>query len=67
MDVAGEERSRQDERRRKLERMKIKLEESGLGSSSEVLKEHQETTERDEFLARETGRHPLIVPVVVEV
>jgi len=52
-DAAGEERSAQDERRRKLERMKIKLEESGLGQSSDVLKEHQETTERDEFLARE--------------
>lgn len=54
-DAAGEERSRQDERRRKLERMKIKLEESGLGSSTEVLKEHKETTERDEFLSRELG------------
>lgn len=52
-DAAQEERSAQDERRRKLERMKIKLEESGLGQSSEVLKEHQETRERDEFLARE--------------
>jgi chromosome segregation protein len=52
-DVAQEERARQDERRRKIERMKIKLEESGLGSSSDVLREHQETAERDEFLARE--------------
>ncbi len=54
-DIASEDRARQDERRRKLERMKIKLEESGLGSSTEVLKEHKETTERDEFLARELG------------
>lgn len=52
-DAAGEERGRQEERRRKLERMKIKLEESGLGQSTDVLREHKETTERDEFLARE--------------
>jgi chromosome segregation protein len=52
-DMATEERSLQAERRRKLERMKIKLEESGAGNSAEVLREHQETTERDAFLARE--------------
>lgn len=52
-EAAAEERSAQEERRRKLERMKIKLEESGLGSSGDVLKEHKETTERDEFLSRE--------------
>lgn len=48
-----EPRSAQEERRRKLERQKIRLEEAGLGNSAEVLKEHRETTERDEFLARE--------------
>lgn len=53
MDAAEEERSVQEERRRKLERMKIRLEESGLGSSSDIIREHKETTERDEFLARE--------------
>lgn len=53
IDMEDEERSVQDERRRKLERMKIRLEESGLGSSSDILKEHQETTERDAFLAHE--------------
>lgn len=52
-DAAHEERPVQEERRRKLERMKIKVEESGLGSSTDILKEHQETTERDEFLGRE--------------
>lgn len=52
-DIAGEDRARQEDRRRKIERMKIRLEEAGLGNSSEILKEHQETSERDQFLARE--------------
>jgi chromosome segregation protein len=52
-DMAQEDRARQEDRRKKLERMKIKLEEIGAGNSAEVLKEHRETTERDQFLARE--------------
>jgi chromosome segregation protein len=52
-EMADEDRSAQEERRRTLERKKIRLEELGAGNSSDVLKEHQETTERDEFLARE--------------
>ncbi|HWB33710.1 MAG TPA: AAA family ATPase [Candidatus Paceibacterota bacterium] len=52
-DMLEESRERQFERRKKLERTKIKLEEIGAGNSSDVLKEHQETTERDQFLARE--------------
>ncbi len=52
-DIADEPRVKQEERRRKLERMKIKLEETGLGNTNEILKEHKETVERDEFLARE--------------
>lgn len=39
--------------RRKLERMKIKVEELGIGSGDEVLKEFQEVSERDEFLIKE--------------
>lgn len=52
-EMSDEPRSVQEERRRKLERMKIRLEELGAGNSADVLKEHKETTERDEFLARE--------------
>lgn len=48
-----EPREAQGERRRKLERLKIRLEESGTGNASEVLKEHEETSARDLFLARE--------------
>ncbi len=52
-DLADEDRTRQEERRRKLERMKIRLEEAGAGNSTEILKEHQETVERDAFLTHE--------------
>jgi chromosome segregation protein len=52
-DILSEDRSAQESRRKKLERMKIKLEEIGAGNSTEVLREHKETLERDEFLARE--------------
>ncbi len=51
--ASGEARGFQDERRRKLERMKIRLEESGGGNQDEVLKEYAETSERDQFLSRE--------------
>jgi len=48
-----EERSVQQDRRRKLERIKIRLEETGSGNVEEIRKEHTETSERDAFLARE--------------
>ncbi len=51
--IAHEPRDAQAERRKKIERIKIRLEESGGGNHSEVLKEHEETMGRDEFLARE--------------
>lgn len=47
------ERSLQEELRRKIERIKIKLEDIGSGSGADVLKEYQEAEERDQFLARE--------------
>jgi chromosome segregation protein len=48
-----EDRAKQEERRRKLERMKIRLEESGAIGSADILKEFKETTEREQFLMRE--------------
>ena len=51
--IVCEERTVQIERRRTLERMKIRLEELGMGSNDEVLKEYKNAKERDEFLARE--------------
>jgi chromosome segregation protein len=52
-EIAEEPREAQEERRRKLERGKIRLEELGAGNSAETLKEYKETTEREQFLARE--------------
>lgn len=47
------DRNTQEELRRKIERIKIKLEDSALGNGLEVLKEYKEMTERDEFLMKE--------------
>ncbi len=38
---------------KKIERIKIKLEDAGGGSGTDVLKEYEDTKERDAFLARE--------------
>ncbi len=43
----------QEEVHKKIERIKIKLEDAGLSGGSEVLKEYQEVSERDQFLVRE--------------
>mgnify|MGYP001571972144 CR=1 FL=1 len=43
----------QDELKKKIERIKIKLEDAGLGSGVEVMREFEEVSKRDEFLARE--------------
>ncbi|MFA6476156.1 MAG: chromosome segregation SMC family protein [Candidatus Paceibacterota bacterium] len=51
-EVRNEERTLQEDRRRKIERIKIRLEDMGV-ESSEVLKEHDEVVERDAFLAKE--------------
>jgi chromosome segregation protein len=45
--------SDRDEIRKELEKMKIRLEELGGAGGSEVMKEYQETLERDEYLNRE--------------
>jgi chromosome segregation protein len=54
-ETALEDRARQEERRRKIERLKIRIEDAGGGSGAEVMKEFEEVTERDQFLAREIG------------
>ncbi|MEO5635035.1 MAG: AAA family ATPase [Candidatus Paceibacterota bacterium] len=43
----------QEDLKRKIERIKIKLEDAGLGNGAEVLKEFEEVSERDNFLAKE--------------
>ncbi len=53
IETAEENREAQEERRREVERIKIRLEESGAANGEEVMKEYKETNERDEFLAKE--------------
>lgn len=48
-----ESRSVQEERRRKIEKIKIRLEDSGGIGGADVLKEYTEATERDAFLHKE--------------
>jgi chromosome segregation protein len=43
----------QEEQKKKIERIKIKLEDAGLGNGAELMKEFKEVTERDQFLAKE--------------
>lgn len=47
------DRNLQEELRRKIERIKMKLEDAGLGGGSEIMKEFEEVSERDNFLAKE--------------
>ena len=42
-----------EEQKRKIERIKIKLEDAGLVGGSEVMKEFKEATDRDQFLLKE--------------
>ncbi len=51
--AGGEERSAQIERKRNMEKLKIRFEDASVAGSDEILKEYRETSERDEFLARE--------------
>ncbi len=48
----GEERQAQEERKHKLDRLLIRLEEAG-GTGEEIREEHKEVSEREAFLARE--------------
>ncbi len=49
----SEGREVQEKRRREIERLKIKIEESGIGNGEAVIQEFRQTKERDEFLTRE--------------
>ncbi|NTV44465.1 MAG: AAA family ATPase [Candidatus Yonathbacteria bacterium] len=52
-EAIAESRAIQEERRRAIERIKIKLEDAGVGGGGDVMKEYGEVTERDAFLERE--------------
>jgi chromosome segregation protein len=49
----SEPRSTQEDRRRKIEKIKIRLEDAGGIGGADVLKEYTEATERDAFLEKE--------------
>lgn len=49
----AESRHEQEERRKAIERIKIRLEDSGAGNGEDVLKEYNEAKDRDAFLTRE--------------
>ncbi|MFA6301128.1 MAG: AAA family ATPase [Candidatus Paceibacterota bacterium] len=42
-----------EEQKKKIERIKIKLEDAGLGNGAELMKEYKEVFERDQFLEKE--------------
>jgi len=48
-----EERDLQEERKKQIEKIKIRLEDMGAGGGAEVLNEYKQANERDEFLANE--------------
>ena len=50
----SEDRSVQEKRRREIERLKIKIEESGIGNGDAVVEEFNNTKERDEFFGERT-------------
>lgn len=51
--MAGEDRLKQNSRRHELEKLKIRLEELGIGATEEVVKEYKDAKDRDAFLAHE--------------
>lgn len=51
--VPNIDRALQEELKKKIERIKIKLEDAGASLGSDVLKEYKDMEERDQFLARE--------------
>ncbi len=51
--VYVEVRQVQEDRRKQIEKMKVRLEDAGGGNSEDVMKEYREAEERDAFLARE--------------
>ena len=51
--VVKEPRQVQEDKRRVMEKIKIRLEDAGVSGGDDIVKEYKETTERDLFLERE--------------
>ena len=47
--VVAEDREAQRTRRHELEKLKIRLEELGIGATEDIIKEYKDTKERDAF------------------
>lgn len=66
----AEDRREQEKRHREIERLKIKIEESGIGNGDAVVKEFTQTRERDEFLAKELvdleASHQKLIDMIAE-
>ncbi len=52
-EIAAEDRKIQEDRKRLIEKLKIRIEEAGGAGGEEIMKEYKETSERDVFLERE--------------
>lgn len=52
-EIANEDRRIQDDRRRAIEKVKIRIEDAGAGGGDDIMKEYKEVSERDSFLSRE--------------
>lgn len=65
--ISIEDRSEQEERRKYIERLKIKLEEAGAGGSADVLREYEEVAARDLFLSKELDDLSLSIGSINEV
>lgn len=52
-EVENEPREKQESRRKKIERLKIKLEDMGVGGVEETMKEYEDTSARDQYLEKE--------------
>ena len=53
IEIAPEDRQAQEDRRRVIEKIKVRLEDAGIAGGDDIVKEYKETEERDGFLARE--------------
>ncbi len=51
--ILEEDRKIQEEKKREIGKLKVRLEDSGVGGAGETLKEYKDVSERDQFLARE--------------
>jgi chromosome segregation protein len=51
--IIHEPRAAQDDRRKNIEKIKIRIEDSGGGNSEDIMKEYREVEERDTFLGKE--------------